>query len=445
MSSPAQLNGRFRKWLSDYSMIIVLLFLVTAFSLLTIKPQSSSGEDAGRSVVSDAASKLNSDAVVLIIAPAGKDDMAFVDGATEALKAKGIAPAATLAGSPREARDLLDALPDRNRISAVLVTETSSQWSVFERYPEITRDVFFAPSASRWPVFLKSANLIGVANQTAMYAIIAIGMTMVIITGGIDLSVGSLVALSSVTCTLLLRKLAGGSDPGAAVVMAAIVPAILIAAVAGAFSGGMVTLGKLPSFIATLAMMLMARGLAEQLSNQQSIKVDSTLFRELGGGITRGLPNPVWLMLILYGMAQFIMSQTVFGRRLYAIGGNAVAARLCGIPVETTRLLVFTITGALAGLGGVLLSSRLNAGDFKYGDMWELEVIAAVVVGGCSLMGGEGRMFGTLIGAFIIAVIRNGMNLMGVESSSQKMVLGGVLLVSVLVDQVKRRWQRRAV
>lgn len=351
----------------------------------------------------------------------------------------------TLAGSPREARDLLDAQTDRSRVSAILVTETSSQWSVFERYPEIPRDVFFAPSASRWPVFLKSANLIGVANQTAMYAIIAIGMTMVIITGGIDLSVGSLVALSSVTCTLLLRKLAGGSDPGAAVVMAAIVPAILIAAVAGAVSGGMVTLGKLPSFIATLAMMLMARGLAEQLSNQQSIKVDSTLFRELGGGTTLGLPNPVWLMLILYGMAQFLMSQTVFGRRLYAIGGNAVAARLCGIPVETTRLLVFTITGALAGLGGVLLSSRLNAGDFKYGDMWELEVIAAVVVGGCSLMGGEGRMFGTLIGAFIIAVIRNGMNLMGVESSSQKMVLGAVLLVSVLVDQVKRRWQRRAV
>jgi ribose transport system permease protein len=146
-------------------------------------------------------------------------------------------------------------------------------------------------------------------------------------------------------------------------------------------------------------------------------------------------------MLLFYVVAHWLMTRTVFGRRLYAIGGNPEAARLCGIRVQWMRFLVFTISGLLSGLGGILLSSRLNAGDPKYGEMYELEVIAAVVVGGTSLLGGDGRMFGTLIGAFIIAVIRNGMNLMGVESSSQSIVLGAVLLLAVMADQIKRRLQ----
>jgi ribose transport system permease protein len=135
------------------------------------------------------------------------------------------------------------------------------------------------------------------------------------------------------------------------------------------------------------------------------------------------------------------MQYSVFGRVLYAIGGNAEAARLVGIQVRRTQLLVYTISGALAGLGGIILSSRLNAGDPKYGDMFELNVIAAVVVGGTSLMGGEGRMLGTLIGAFIIAVIRNGMNLMSVAPSNQQIVLGVVLLMAVLADRLKRRFK----
>jgi ribose transport system permease protein len=144
-------------------------------------------------------------------------------------------------------------------------------------------------------------------------------------------------------------------------------------------------------------------------------------------------------MGFLYLGAHIVMSRTIFGRVLYAIGGNAEAARLSGVRVPQTRLLVYTISGALAGLGGIMVSSRLNAGDPKYGDMYELEVIAAVVVGGTSLMGGEGRMLGTLAGAFIIAVIRNGMNLMSVESSNQQVVLGAVLLLSVLADRIKRK------
>ncbi|HCP11783.1 MAG TPA: hypothetical protein DIT89_05565 [Planctomycetaceae bacterium] len=208
-------------------------------------------------------------------------------------------------------------------------------------------------------------------------------------------------------------------------------------------NGVLLTVARLPSFIVTLAMMLVARGLAQRLSNQESIG-DVWLppaFRTLGGGSLAGLPNPVWIMIVLYPAAHFMMSRTAFGRKLYAIGGNPEAARLCGIRLQQMKFLVFTLSGALAGLGGLLLSSRLNCGDPKYGDMYELEVIAAVVVGGTSLMGGEGRMLGTLIGAFIIAVIRNGMNLLGIESSSQNIVLGAVLAGAVLADQLKRRWQ----
>ena len=151
------------------------------------------------------------------------------------------------------------------------------------------------------------------------------------------------------------------------------------------------------------------------------------------------VPNPVWLMIVLYVIAHMVMSQTVFGRYVYAIGGNKEAARLSGVPVKLTLLIVYTVCGALSGLGGVVLASQLEAGDPKFGLMYELEVIAAVVVGGTSLMGGQGKIFGTLIGAFIIAVIKNGMNLMNVDPFNQRIVLGAVLLAAVLLDQLKRR------
>ncbi|MEM7396108.1 MAG: ABC transporter permease, partial [Verrucomicrobiota bacterium] len=163
------------------------------------------------------------------------------------------------------------------------------------------------------------------------------------------------------------------------------------------------------------------------------------LFFLLGAGKTMGVPNPVWLMLMLYAIAHVVMSRMTFGRYIYAIGGNEEAARLSGVPVKRVLLGVYTICGALAGLGGIVLSSQLAAGDPKFGPMYELEVIAAVVVGGTSLMGGEGKIFGTLIGAFIIAVIKNGMNLTDVDPFNQKIVLGAVLLAAVLIDTLKRR------
>ena len=152
-----------------------------------------------------------------------------------------------------------------------------------------------------------------------------------------------------------------------------------------------------------------------------------------------GIPHPILLMIVLYVVSHIVMSRTVFGRYVYAIGGNSEAARLSGVPVKRILMTVYTICGALAGLGGIVLTSQLSAGDPKFGLMYELEVIAAVVVGGTSLMGGRGKIFGTLIGAFIIAVIKNGMNLTNVDPFNQKIVLGAVLMVAVLLDTLKRR------
>jgi ribose transport system permease protein len=196
---------------------------------------------------------------------------------------------------------------------------------------------------------------------------------------------------------------------------------------------------RLPSFIVSLSVMMMASGLAFRISNGESIPEVPSSFLWIGGKSTLGIPNPVLLMMVLYTIAHIVMSKTVFGRYVYAVGGNTEAARLSGVPVQAVIVTVFTISGALAGLGGIVLSSQLGAGDPKFGDMYELEVIAAVVVGGTSLMGGEGKILGTLIGAFIIAVIKNGMNLINVDAFDQKIVLGAVLLAAVLLDTLRRR------
>ena len=201
----------------------------------------------------------------------------------------------------------------------------------------------------------------------------------------------------------------------------------------------MITAFRIPPFIVTLGMMMMASGLSFRLSKGHSIPELPPAFFWLGRGQTLGIPHPILLMIVLYLVAHVVMSRMVFGRYVYAIGGNAEAARLSGVPVKRVLLAVYTISGILAGLGGIVLTSQLSAGDPKFGSMYELEVIAAVVVGGTSLMGGQGKIFGTLIGAFIIAVIKNGMNLTDVDPFNQKIVLGAVLMTAVLLDTLKRR------
>jgi ribose transport system permease protein len=300
------------------------------------------------------------------------------------------------------------------------------------------------PLSYRWPTFLLMDNLRNVASQITVIAIIAIGMTMVIITSGIDLSVGSLVALSAVVVAWLVAHL-GGETASTSTMLFAGFAAILVAGATGAFSGFMITRFRIPPFIATLAMMQVAAGIAYIISQGKPIYQIPPSFIWLGRGLDPvfGIPNAVILMVVLYIVAHIMMTRTTIGRYIYAVGGNEEAARLSGIRVKSVLFLVYTICGMLAGLGGVLMSSQLKSGAPTYGITYELYVIAAVVVGGTSLSGGEGRILGTLIGAFVIAVIQNGMNLTNVESYTQKVVLGLVILGAVLLDRLKQQRMKR--
>jgi len=259
------------------------------------------------------------------------------------------------------------------------------------------------------------------------------------LTGGIDLSVGSLIAFSAVVTTSIIRD-HGGVDATTGTLMLGSVAGIGACALIGLFSGTMVTVFRIPPFIGTLAVMQVASGLAFIVARGGSIYEVPDALTWLGRGVGWfGIPHAVLLMAVLYVIAHVVMSRTVLGRYIYAVGGNAEATRLSGVRVGAIVLLVYVVSGALAGLGGVLLASQLKSGAPTYGLSYELYVIAAVVVGGTSLSGGEGRIFGTLIGALIIAVIQNGMNLTGVESYTQKVVLGAVILGAVLLDMLKRR------
>ena len=414
----------------DYGMVLVLALTVALFSALTIREQSATGPAAAAEAARRAAARGPRVAVL-----AGPTERAFADAAGDVLDA----PAAAVVGGPREARQALaDALGD-GPLDAIVATQAAAGWRIYEPLG-IGRGLLVTPQPSRWPVFLKRSNLIGVATQTAIYAIIAIGMTLVIITGGIDLSVGSLVALASVAAALALRA-GGGAEASWPVVVLACLVGIGLCAAAGLLSGSLVAGVGVPAFIATLGLMLMAKGLAFRLADGQSISALPPAFLWLGRGRTLGVPNPVLLMGGLYVAAHLLMSRTVFGRYVYAIGGNAAAARLSGLRVGRVLVAVYVLTGALAGLGGVLLASQLSAGDPKFGLMYELDVIAAVVVGGTSLMGGRGRVFGTLVGAFLIAVIKNGMNLLGVDPFNQQIVLGAVLTAAVTLDTLRAKWE----
>jgi ribose transport system permease protein len=221
--------------------------------------------------------------------------------------------------------------------------------------------------------------------------------------------------------------------------------AVALCGLVGLLSGVMVTAFGMPPFIVTLATMSIARGLAQILSRGQSIYQVPEDFSWLATGNSLGVPNEVVVMVVLYLIAHFVMTRTTFGRWVYAVGGNREAARLSGVPVFAVLLLVYVLSGALAGVGGVMEASRLGSGSPLYGNMYELYVITAVVVGGTSLAGGEGKIFGTLIGALTIAVIRNGMNLMNIESYTQGVVMGVLILAAVLIDAGKRKGYGRRV
>lgn len=281
------------------------------------------------------------------------------------------------------------------------------------------------------PNFLTVNNILNVLRQVSINALIAFGMTFVILTGGIDLSVGSILALAGAITGGLL---ASGMDP-----LLAVLVGILIGFTLGAINGFIITKGKVAPFIATLATMTIYRGLTLVYTDGRPITnfTESTFFNSIGRGYVLGIPIPVIIMIIIFIISYFILRKTTFGKSVYAIGGNEEASRLSGIKVDRIKIIVYSISGALAALAGIILTSRLNSAQPTAGASYELDAIAAVVLGGTSLSGGKGRIFGTLVGALIIGVLNNGLNLLNVSSFYQQVVKGGVILLAVLLDRKK--------
>lgn len=282
------------------------------------------------------------------------------------------------------------------------------------------------------PVFLTSNNLFNVGVQIAVTAVIAVGMTLVIITAGIDLSVGSVSALSGVIGAMLMVNF--GLPP-----LLGIVGGILVGATAGLVNGFLVTAAGLSPFIATLGMLTVARGLVFVVSGGVAVFGAPDSFRLLGQGVIGPIPIPIVALVVVALVGYFVLSRTKLGRYSYAIGSNPEAARLSGIPVNRYLLAVYVISGALAGFGGMIAASRVNSGQPNFGVALELDVIAAVVIGGASLFGGRGTIIGTLIGAFLIALIRNGAVLLDVNLFYQQIIVGVVIWLAVYWDQLRRR------
>lgn len=275
--------------------------------------------------------------------------------------------------------------------------------------------------------FLTVNNLLNVTRQVSLNAIISVGMTLVILTGGIDLSVGSIVAMAgSITAGLM----AAGQGMGTAVIAGMVVGSIL-----GLINGLLITKGKIPPFIATMGMMTVARGYTLVYTEGRPITGLTEDFRWLGGGYIMGIPVPVVIMALIFIAAYFLLKKNQLGRYIYAIGGNEEAARLSGIGTKKILVTVYTLSGLLAGLSGIILTSRLNSAQPTAGMGFELDAIAAVVLGGTSLAGGLGTIGGTLVGAMIIGVLDNGLNLLNVSSFYQQVAKGAVILLAVLLDR----------
>lgn len=283
------------------------------------------------------------------------------------------------------------------------------------------------------PVFLSLDNLTNILLQSAVNLIIALGMTFVIIVGGIDLSVGSLVALTGIVLGLFLVH-------GVAVPVA-IIGVVLLGALSGGINGIVVTRWRVPAFIVTLGMMSAARGLALMLTSGRSVSGFSKGFLWLGNGAIAGLPFPAAVALVLAALSAFGLRRTVWGTYLYAIGGNSKAAWIFGLRVPRYILGVYILSGAFSAIAAVLLTSRVAAALPTAGSLYELDAIAATVIGGASLSGGSGTIYGTVLGALLIGVLRNGLSILNVSSYVQQVLIGGIIVAAVAVEMSRHRSQ----
>lgn len=281
------------------------------------------------------------------------------------------------------------------------------------------------------PTFFTVSNLLNVFRQTSINAIIAAGMTFVILTGGIDLSVGSILAFSGAVAASMLAS-------GSSVIVATIV-AVVIGAVSGFANGIVISKGKLQPFIATLATMTILRGLTLVFTDGKPVSIGASnnaiSFGKIGGGQIAGIPTPAIIMVLAFALCFYILTQTKMGRYVYALGGNEEATKLSGLDTDKIKTYVYTISGILAAIAGVIVTARLYSAQPTAGSGYELDAIAAVVLGGTSLSGGQGTIIGTVIGALIIGILNNALNILDVSSYYQMIVKGIVILIAVLLDR----------
>lgn len=281
------------------------------------------------------------------------------------------------------------------------------------------------------PRFMTVSNLFNILRQTSINSVIAAGMTFVILTGGIDLSVGSTLALTGAIGAWMIML---GAHPFIAVAVA-----LLLGALIGMLNGVIISKGKVQPFIGTLAIMTIVRGATLVFTDGKPIsagyEANAELFSKIGTGSFLGVYVPIYLMVIVFGLAYYILKHTRLGRQVYALGGNEEATALSGINTSKVKLAVYSISGMLAALSGIIITARLNSAQPTAGTGYELDAIAAVVLGGTSLAGGVGSVLGTVIGALIIGVLNNSLNLMNVSSYYQLLAKGVVILVAVLIDR----------
>ena len=290
------------------------------------------------------------------------------------------------------------------------------------------------------PYFFTTQNILNVLRQASINGILAIGMTFVILTRGIDLSVGSVVALAGIigasfATTSSIAGVAGAPYPA----YVAILVGIAVGLAAGSVSGIIVSRFRVPPFVVTLGMLSTARGLTLLYTDGRPVPSLEPSFRWIGTGEVLGVPTPILILIAVFAISWWVLGRTRFGRHVYAIGGNPRAASTSGIFVSRIRLAVYMISGAMAGLAGLVLSARTGSGLTQAGISYELDAIAAVVIGGTSLSGGVGTVTGTLFGALIIAVMNNGLDLLGVDSNYQQIIKGLMIVIAVMIDTSREK------
>ncbi len=290
--------------------------------------------------------------------------------------------------------------------------------------------VMCAIMAAVSPAFIKITNILSTARSFSAIAVAGIGVSMIIITGGIDLSIGSAYGLAGVIAAMMV--VSGAPLP------LGIAGGVLMGAVVGLVNGLMVVYLKLPPFIATMGTMQIARGVCYILTQGYPVTGLPTEFTVLGQGYILGIPVPIWIMVLMAAVFAVFLNMTTTGRRIFALGGNEEATRISGINTRRLKVLVYTLGAALAGVAGIITASKLGVGQPTAGIGFEMDAIAAVVIGGASLSGGEGTVTGTIIGAAIIGVLRNALVLLSVDSYWQTLIIGCVIILAVTIDQLRK-------